>query len=47
MARKKKDNRGKYAVYGVIAVAVITALFFSLPARAQFRPCVWPNTCTN
>lgn len=33
---------------GLIAVAIVAALaFLSQGANAQFRPCVWPNTCVN
>lgn len=32
----------------IIAIAAIVTLvmLMGLPARAQFRPCVWPNTCS-
>lgn len=35
---------------GLIALAVLGVLWFGILApkvEAQFRPCVWPNTCGN
>lgn len=29
----------------IAAFVVAFAVSFVKPARAQFRPCVWPNTC--
>lgn len=38
-------NNNRLVVSAVFAVILITALVLS--AKAQFRPCVWPNTCSN
>lgn len=29
----------------ILVLAVAFAAALALPARAQFRPCLWPNTC--
>lgn len=39
----------KTVTYVIGTIALLTIVFFAFTpkANAQFRPCVWPNTCIN